>query len=45
MSVLVAILVYALIGWVIARIVTIKFSRNVTVARRSHSRAMRPRGS
>jgi hypothetical protein len=44
LSVVIAILVYALIGWVIARIVTIMFSRNVTVARRSRSRGMRPRG-
>jgi len=44
MSVVVAILVYALIAWVIARIVTIIFSRNVTVARSSRSRGMRPRG-
>lgn len=44
MSVVVAILVYALIGWVVARIVTIMFSRNVTVARSSRSRGLRPRG-
>jgi hypothetical protein len=44
LSVAIAILVYALIGWVIARIVTIMFSRNVTVARRSRSRGMRSRG-
>ena len=44
MSVVVAILVYMLIGWVIARVVTIMFSRNVTVARSSRSRGMRPRG-
>ena len=44
MSVVVAILVYALIAWVIARIVTIVFSRNVTVARSSRSRGLRPRG-
>jgi uncharacterized protein YggT (Ycf19 family) len=43
MSVAVAILVYMLIAWVIARIVTIMFSRNVTVARSSRSRGMRPR--
>lgn len=35
MSVVVAILVYALIGWVLARLLAIIFSRNVTVARRS----------
>ena len=35
MSVVVAILVYALIGWVLARLVAIIFYRNVTVARRS----------
>lgn len=44
MSVVVAILVYALIGWVVARIVTIMFSRNVTVARSSRSHGLRPRG-
>ena len=36
--------VYALVGWVIARIVTIMLSRDVTVARSSRSRRMRPRG-
>lgn len=35
MSVVVAILVYALIAWVLARLVAIIFFRNVTVARRS----------
>jgi len=44
MSAVVAILVYALIGWVIARVVTIMFSRDVTVAHSSRSRRMRPRG-
>lgn len=44
MSVVVAILVYALIGWVIARLIAIMFSRNVTVARSSRSSGMRPRG-
>ncbi|HKW06576.1 MAG TPA: YggT family protein [Candidatus Dormibacteraeota bacterium] len=42
MSVVLAILVYALIGWAIGRLVAILFYRNVTVARRS--RDMRPRG-
>jgi uncharacterized protein YggT (Ycf19 family) len=44
MSAVVAVLVYALVGWVMARIVTIMFSRDVTVARSSRSRRMRPRG-
>ncbi len=35
LAVVVAILVYALIGWVLARLMAILFSRNVTVARRS----------
>ena len=34
-SVLIAIIVYALIGWVIARLIVIMFFRNVTVSRRS----------
>ena len=42
MSVLLAILVYALVGWAMARLVTVIFYRNVTVARRS--RGLRPRG-
>ena len=42
MSVVLAILVYALLGWAIARLVTIIFYRNVTVARRSGG--LRPRG-
>ena len=42
MSVVVAILVYALIGWVMARLIAIIFFRNVTVARRSDR--LRPRG-
>ncbi len=41
MSVVLAILVYALVGWAIARLVAIIFYRNVTVARRS---GLRPRG-
>ena len=41
MSVVVAILVYALIGFAIARIMSILFYRDVTVARRSR---LRPRG-
>lgn len=42
MSVVLAILVYALIGWAVARLVAIIFYRNVTVARRSSG--LRPRG-
>lgn len=42
MSVVLAILVYALLGWAIARLVAIIFYRNVTVARRSSG--LRPRG-
>ena len=34
-SVLIAIIVYALIGWVLARLIAIMFFRNVTVSRRS----------
>jgi hypothetical protein len=43
MSVVVAILVYALLGWAVARFVTILFFRNITVARR-RSGGLRPRG-
>lgn len=42
MSVVVAILFYALLGWAVGRFVAIVFYRNVTVSRRSHS--PRPRG-
>jgi uncharacterized protein YggT (Ycf19 family) len=42
MSVVIAILVYALAGWAVARLVSIIFYRNVTVARRSGG--LRPRG-
>ncbi len=42
MSVVVAILVYALAGWAVARLVAIIFYRNVTVSRRSGG--LRPRG-
>jgi uncharacterized protein YggT (Ycf19 family) len=35
MSVVIAIIVYALIGWALARVIAIMFARNVTVARRS----------
>ena len=42
-SVLVAIIVYALIGWVLARLVAIVFFRNVTVARRSSREIGGPR--
>jgi uncharacterized protein YggT (Ycf19 family) len=41
MSVVLAIIVYALIGWAVGRLIAIIFYRNVTVARRS---GMRPRG-
>ncbi|HSS59904.1 MAG TPA: YggT family protein [Candidatus Limnocylindrales bacterium] len=43
MSVVLAILVYALAAWAIARLVAIIFYRNVTVARRSGG-GLRPRG-
>ncbi len=42
MSLVVAVLVYALIGWAVARLFAIVFYRNITVARRSGG--MRPRG-
>lgn len=42
MSVVIAILVYALLGWALARLVGIIFYKNVTVARRSGG--LRPRG-
>jgi uncharacterized protein YggT (Ycf19 family) len=42
MSVVIAILVYALIAWALARFVAIVFYRNVTVSRRG--RGLRPRG-
>jgi uncharacterized protein YggT (Ycf19 family) len=41
-SVLIAILVYALIAWVLAKIVEIAYSRSVVVARRSSARDIRP---
>jgi len=41
LSVLVAMLVYGLLGWAVARLVTILFYRNVTVAR--HSGGLRPK--
>ncbi|HEX2680919.1 MAG TPA: YggT family protein [Candidatus Dormibacteraeota bacterium] len=41
MGVLVAMLVYGLLGWAVARLVTILFYRNVTVAH--HSRGLRPK--
>jgi uncharacterized protein YggT (Ycf19 family) len=41
-SLVVAILVYALLGWAIARLVEVIFYRDVTVARRSSG--LRPRG-
>jgi hypothetical protein len=42
MSLVIAVLVYALIGWAIGRLFAIVFYRNVTVARRSGG--LRPRG-
>jgi uncharacterized protein YggT (Ycf19 family) len=42
MSVVVAILFYALLGWAVGRFIAIVFYRNVTVSRRS--RGLRPRG-
>jgi uncharacterized protein YggT (Ycf19 family) len=42
-SVLVAIIVYALVGWVLARLIAIIFFRNVTVARRSSREIGGPR--
>jgi uncharacterized protein YggT (Ycf19 family) len=41
-SVLIAILVYALIAWVLAKVVEIAYSRSVVVAHRSSSRDIRP---
>ena len=43
MSVVIAILVYVLIGWALARLIFIVFSRNVSVARSRRS-GLRPRG-
>ncbi|HKC18009.1 MAG TPA: YggT family protein [Candidatus Dormibacteraeota bacterium] len=42
MSVLLAVIVYALIGWAVGRLIAIIFYRNVTVAHRSGG--LRPRG-
>jgi hypothetical protein len=42
MSVVLAILVYALLGWAVGRLVAIIFYRNITVARRSGG--LRPGG-
>jgi uncharacterized protein YggT (Ycf19 family) len=42
MSLVIAVLVYALIGWAIGRLFAIVFYRNITVARRSGG--LRPRG-
>ena len=44
MSVVVAILVYALIAWAVARFVAIVFYKNITVARRTGRGGLRPRG-
>jgi uncharacterized protein YggT (Ycf19 family) len=41
-SVLIAILVYALLAWVLAKIVEIAYSRSVMVAHRTSSRDIRP---
>ena len=41
-SVVIAILVYALIAWVLAKVVEIAYSRSVVVAHRSSSRDIRP---
>jgi len=43
MSVLLAILVYALLGWAIARLLVVLFYRNITVSSRSGG-GLRPRG-
>ena len=43
MSVVIAIIVYALIGWALARVIALMFARNVTVARRSSRDTGRPR--
>ncbi|MHB8614175.1 MAG: YggT family protein [Candidatus Dormibacteraceae bacterium] len=42
-SVVIAIIVYALISWVLARLIAIVFFRNVTVARRSSREISGPR--
>jgi uncharacterized protein YggT (Ycf19 family) len=44
MSVVVAILVYALIGWALGRFIAIVFYKNITVARRTGRGGLRPRG-
>jgi uncharacterized protein YggT (Ycf19 family) len=44
-SVVIAIIVYALIGWVLARLIVIMFFRNVTVSRRSSRGIGGPRPS
>ena len=43
MSTVIAIIVYALIGWALVRLVSIMFSRNVTVSQRSSHDISRPR--
>ena len=43
MSTVIAIIVYALIGWALVRLVSIMFSRNVTVTQRSSHDISRPR--
>ncbi|HKV88977.1 MAG TPA: YggT family protein [Candidatus Dormibacteraeota bacterium] len=43
-SVIVAIIVYALIGMALARLITIMFSRNVSVSRRTRTSGLKPRG-
>jgi uncharacterized protein YggT (Ycf19 family) len=43
MSTVIAVIVYALIGWALVRLVAIMFSRNVTVSQRSSHDISRPR--
>jgi len=43
MSALIGLLVYALIGYVLARLFAIMFRRDVTVAQNSRTRGYRPR--
>jgi uncharacterized protein YggT (Ycf19 family) len=44
MSVVVAVLVYALVAWAAARFVTVVFYKNITVSRRTGRGGLRPRG-
>jgi uncharacterized protein YggT (Ycf19 family) len=43
-SVVIAIFVYMLIAWVLARLIMIIFARNISIARRSRTSGLRPRG-